>query len=93
VCGVWGLLAVGLFADGTYADITGLFFGGGTAQLVNQLIGAGTVVAWAFALGWLTFKVMDLVFGIRVSPEEEIEGLDVKEHGSPAYPNFLTVEE
>jgi len=93
VNGLWGLLAVGLFADGTYADITGLLFGGGTAQLVNQLIGAATVVAWAFPLGWLTFKVMDLVFGIRVSPEEELSGLDVQEHGGAAYANFLTVEE
>lgn len=93
VNGIWGLIAVGLFADGTYADITGLFFGGGTTQLVNQLIGAGTVMAWAFGLGFITFKVMDLVFGIRVSPQEELEGLDVQEHGSPAYANFLTVEE
>lgn len=93
VNGIWGLIAVGLFADGTYADITGLFFGGGTGQLVNQLIGAGTVMAWAFGLGFVTFKVMDLVFGIRVSPQEELEGLDIQEHGGPAYGNFLTVEE
>lgn len=93
VNGIWGLIAVGLFADGTYADITGLFFGGGTGQLINQLIGAGVVMAWAFVLGFITFKVMDLVFGIRVSPQEELEGLDVQEHGGPAYANFLTVED
>lgn len=93
VNGIWGLLAVGLFADGTYADVTGLFFGGGTSQLVSQLIGAGAVIGWAFVLGFITFKVMDLVFGIRVSPQEELEGLDIQEHGSSAYPNFLTVEE
>ncbi len=93
VNGIWGLIAVGLFADGTYADITGLFYGGGTAQLFNQLIGAGTVIVWAFTLGYVTFKVMDLVFGIRVSPQEELAGLDIQEHGGPAYANFLTVEE
>ncbi len=93
VNGIWGLIAVGLFADGTYADITGLFFGGGVGQLVSQLIGAGVVIAWAFVLGFGTFKVMDLIFGIRISPQEEIEGLDIQEHGGPAYANFLTVED
>lgn len=93
VNGIWGLIAVGLFADGTYGDITGLFYGGGTAQLGHQLVGAGTVIAWAFTLGFITFKVMDMVFGIRVSPAEELAGLDIQEHGGPAYANFLTVEE
>lgn len=93
VNGIWGLLAVGLFADGTYGDITGLFFGGGATQLGHQLVGAGTVIVWAFVLGYITFKVLDMTMGIRVSPEEEIRGLDVDEHGSPAYPNFLLIEE
>lgn len=93
VNGLWGLIAVGLFADGTYADIKGLFFGGGVDQLMHQLVGAGTAILWAFPLGWLTFKIMDLIFGIRVSPEEEIAGLDVLEHGGAAYANFLTVED
>jgi Amt family ammonium transporter len=93
VNGIWGLIAVGLFADATYTDFKGLFFGGGFEQLGIQLVGAAAVIAWAFAMGYVTFKAMDLAFGIRVSPQEEIEGLDVQEHGSPAYPNFLTVEE
>ena len=95
VNGIWGLIAVGLFADGTYTawPVTGLFYGGGTGQLIAQLIGAVTVFAWAFGTGFILFKVMDLVVGIRVSPEEELAGLDVMEHGSSAYPNFLTVEE
>ncbi|MDP2232090.1 MAG: ammonium transporter [Actinomycetota bacterium] len=93
VNGIWGLVAVGLFADGTYGDVTGLFFGGGSAQLVSQLIGAAVVALWAFGLGYITFKVMDMTFGIRVAPHEEIRGLDIDEHGSPAYPNFLIVEE
>jgi Amt family ammonium transporter len=93
VNGVWGVLAVGLFADGTYADITGLFFGGGVQQLGVQALGVAVAVAWALALGFITFKVMDMTMGIRVSPEEELAGLDVFEHGSPAYANFLTVED
>ncbi len=95
--GVWGLIAVGLFADGTYGNystegpmVKGLFYGGGFGQLGAQLIGAGTAIVWAFVLGYVMFKVMDKTFGIRVSPGEEIKGLDIPEHGTPAYPNFYT---
>ncbi|NSW82582.1 MAG: ammonium transporter [Syntrophothermus sp.] len=93
--GIWGLLSVGLFADGTYGVysiekpfVTGLFYGGGFGQLIAQLIGVVVVVVWAFGLGYILFKVMDMIFGIRVSPEEELAGLDVLEHGTPAYPEF-----
>ncbi|MGI9951886.1 ammonium transporter [Moorellaceae bacterium AZ2] len=93
--GLWGLLSVGLFADGTYGlysleppYVTGLLYGGGFEQLLAQVIGIITVAVWAFGLGYLLFKVMDLIFGIRVSPEEELQGLDVVEHGTPAYPDF-----
>ncbi len=99
--GVWGLLAVGLFADGTYGNYTtegplatGLFYGGGAEQLIAQAIGALVVVAWAFGLGLVLFKVLDLVLGgIRVAPQEEIEGLDIGEHGSSGYPNFPVVDD
>jgi Amt family ammonium transporter len=97
--GVWGLLSVGLFADGTYGlyttgapFVTGLFYGGGAGQLVAQLIGAVVAVAWAFTLGYATFKLMDKLMGIRVSPAVEISGLDIPEHGTRAYPNFPYVE-
>jgi len=92
--GVWGLISLGLFADGTYGTrmdgtaIKGLFYGG--TQLVPQLIGAVTVVGFAFISGYVIFKVMDLVMGIRVSAAEEIKGLDIPEHGTPAYPDFYT---
>ena len=99
VCGVWGLLAVGLFADGTYGNYTtdppfvrGLFYGGGAGQLLSQAIGAVVVAAWAFALGYVLFKVMDMFFGIRVDPATEIQGLDISEHGGSAYPNFPIIE-
>ncbi len=98
--GIWGLLALGLFADGTYGNYTtegplatGLLYGGGADQLIAQAIGAAAVILWAFVLGYILFKVMDAVMGIRVSPEEELAGLDIQEHGSPAYPNFVTIEE
>jgi len=93
--GIWGLIAVGLFADGTYGLgtseaplIRGLLYGGGAGQLIAQLIGAAVCILWAFGLGFVMFKTMDKVFGIRISPAEELKGLDVQEHGSPAYPNF-----
>ncbi len=96
--GVWGLLSVGLFADGTYGLavtseplVRGLFYGGGFGQLIAQSIGVITCVSWAFGLGFLMFKIMDKLFGIRVSPAEEVKGLDIPEHGTPAYPNFVTI--
>lgn len=95
VNGIWGLISVGFFADGTYGNystdapyVLGLFYGGGFGQLIAQLIGAATAALWAFILGFIMFKVMDLMFGIRVHPEEELSGLDIPEHGTPAYPNF-----
>ncbi|OCC15216.1 Ammonium transporter [Dissulfuribacter thermophilus] len=98
VCGIWGLIAVGLFADGTYGNysteppfVKGLFFGGGADQLIAQLIGAGALILWAFVTGYIVFKVLDATIGIRVSPKEEIQGLDIIEHGTPAYPEFYTI--
>jgi ammonium transporter, Amt family len=95
--GVWGLISVGLFADGTYGMgstsepfVRGLFYGGGYGQLISQTIGAAVCVTWAFILGYLGFKAMDKLFGIRVAPSEELKGLDIEEHGTPAYPNFYT---
>jgi ammonium transporter, Amt family len=96
--GIWGLISVGLFADGTYGlgntnapFVKGLFYGGGTGQLIAQLIGAAVCATWALILGLIAFKIMDICFGIRVSPEEELKGLDIPEHGTPAYPNFYTM--
>ena len=96
-CGLWGLISLGFFADGTYGNysteapfVTGLFYGGGWELLIAQVISAIVVFAWAFGTGYLVFKLMDKAFGIRVSPEEEIQGLDIPEHGMPAYPDFIT---
>ncbi|MCS7233957.1 MAG: ammonium transporter [Synergistetes bacterium] len=96
VCGLWGFLSVGIFADGTYGVysieppyVTGLLYGG-WGQLLSQLIGAVVLFVWAFGMGYVLFKLMDKAFGIRVSPEEELKGLDVYEHGIPAYPDFYS---
>ncbi len=96
--GVWGLLAVGIFSDGTYGNylttppfVEGLLFGGaGGSQFIAQLIGAVVVIIWAFGCGLILFKVLDLVIGVRVDPHEEIQGLDLVEHGTPAYPDFFS---
>ncbi|MEW6297535.1 MAG: ammonium transporter [Thermodesulfobacteriota bacterium] len=95
VNGVWGTLAVGLFADATAAPVTGpangLFFGGGFAQLWGQLVGVVAVGAYTFGVGLLAWAIIKAVMGIRVSEEEEIEGLDLGEHGNVAYPDFQVV--
>ena len=81
VCGAWGTLAVGLFmAEG------GLFLGGGVSQLVTQLIGVAAAFCWAFPVSLGIFLAIKYTVGLRVSPAEETEGLDITEHGILAYP-------
>lgn len=83
VCGAWGTLSCGLFnLDG------GLFYGGGVKQLGVQLIGAGTAFAWAFGLGLVLFLAIKHTIGLRVTPEDELRGLDITEHGMEAYSGF-----
>ncbi len=94
VNGFWGILSLGLFADGTYGDglngvagnVTGLFYGD-ASQLVAQLIALGVLLVWGFGVSFLFFKVLDKVWGIRVAPEDELEGLDIPEMGVLAYPD------
>lgn len=83
--GLWGLLSVGIFADGTYGGVNGLITGSGW-QLLAQFIDCVTVIAWAFGLGVFIFWVLKITIGIRVSPAVELAGLDVHEHGTPCYP-------
>src|SRR3989449_3162935 len=93
--GACGVLSLGLFADGTYGDgfngvegtVRGLFYGG-ASQFVAQVIGTTTCFAFIFSASWAFFKVYDLVFGMRVSPEVELEGLDVPEMGAHGYPEI-----
>jgi Amt family ammonium transporter len=83
VCGAWGTLSCGLFnLDG------GLFYGGGVKQLLVQFVGVGAAFAWAFGLGLVLFLVIKHTIGLRVTPEEELRGLDICEHGMEAYSGF-----
>jgi Amt family ammonium transporter len=78
VCGAWGTLAAGIFnIGGTSLKIIGV-----------QLLGIGACFFWVFPTAFLMFKLIDKIVGLRVSPEEEMEGLDVAEHGGNAYPDF-----
>jgi ammonia channel protein AmtB len=78
VCGAWGTLAAGIFnIGGTSAKIIGV-----------QLLGIGACFLWVFPAAFLMFKLIDKTVGLRVSPEEEMEGLDLAEHGGNAYPDF-----
>jgi len=99
VCGVWGTLAVGLFGqksiDIMYWDSEtcisdGLFYGGGFGQLGTQLIGVVSVFVTVFVIAFILFYILKVTVGLRVSEEEESIGLDVSEHGSEAYGDFLT---
>ena len=86
VCGAWGTLAVGLFANTD--DMKGLFYGGGVGQLGVQALGVVVVFAWAFGLGLVLFTVIKRTIGLRVSDTEELQGLDISEHASEAYSGF-----
>ncbi len=83
--GLWGLLAVGIFADGTYGGVRGLIVGE-IGQLIAQLISMVTVVIWSLVMGFLVFWLLKQTMGLRASREEELAGLDVTEHGTAAYP-------
>lgn len=102
--GIWGTIAVGLFATDSapgYAianasgkTLTGLFYGGGFELLGLQLLGFVTVAAWAAVTMTITFFVIKALVGLRVSREEEITGLDETEHGLPsAYAGFAMLPE
>ncbi|PKQ38110.1 MAG: ammonium transporter [Actinobacteria bacterium HGW-Actinobacteria-1] len=95
VNGLWGMIALGLFADGTYGAgwngvdgaVTGLFYGDG-GQLIAQLIACVVVAAWAFGTMYVFFKIQAKTTGLRSSEADEIAGLDATEMGVLAYPDF-----
>ncbi len=86
VCGAWGTIAVGLFANTD--DIRGLFYGGGFGQLGVQAIGVLAVFAWVMAGSFVLFLTVRAAMGLRVSEKEELEGLDIGEHGIESYSGF-----
>jgi Amt family ammonium transporter len=87
VNGVFGTICVGLF----HKD-NGLFTGGGAAQLGKQLAGIGATAAYVLALSFIGWAVLKFTIGIRVKAEEEVQGLDIGEHGQEAYPGFTMVQ-
>ena len=99
LAGLWGTLALGLFADGTFGTgyngvptpVRGLFYGGGGAQLLCQLIAAAACILWAAIIGGGFFAILQrLLRSNRVSPEVELAGLDIPEMGAPGYPEFIS---
>jgi Amt family ammonium transporter len=96
--GLWGVISVGLFADGASnyggswngvnGSVRGLFYGD-PGQLVAQLIGVGTLVGFVFGLSYAANYVIDKVVGQRVSAEDELAGLDIPEMGALCYPEFV----
>ena len=85
VVGVWGTIVIGLWGIDSEGGI-GIFNGGGYEQLVSQLIGASAYTLWAATLAFIFFWILKKAVGLRVTKEEEIEGLDIAEHGIRAYP-------
>src|SRR6476660_9627749 len=96
VNGAWGVLSVGLFADGTYGsgwngvagNVKGLFYGD-VGQLGAQLFHVVVGFVWAWGITWIIFTIAKNFMQIRVSPEVEIEGLDMPEFGVHCYPDFV----
>ena len=93
VNGIWGTLAVGLFSCNEAYGTRGLFYGGGFRQLGVQCLGVLTVGTYTVLCMILVFRLIRATVGLRASAEEEIEGLDVTEHGlTSAYADFLPIE-
>ena len=88
--GLWGTIAVGLFAttSAPSCEINGLFYSGGVHQLILQLTGVGSVLLWTGVTMFIVFKVIDKIFGLRVTDQEQLDGLDIHEHGMNAYYGF-----
>ncbi len=100
MCGIWGTLSLGLFATGTFgasgpiapdlsAPLRGLFYGGGFQLLIAQFIGSFIICLSTFLLAMLLMTLVNMTGTLRVSREGELEGLDVHEHGMPAYPEYV----
>ncbi|OFW26666.1 MAG: ammonia permease [Acidobacteria bacterium RIFCSPLOWO2_02_FULL_59_13] len=94
VNGMWGTIAVGLFAtaDAPGGGADGLFNGGGIGSLTAQLVGTFAVGAFAFGVAFIAWSIIKAILGMRVDPEDEMRGLDHSEMGMEAYPVDLTAE-
>jgi Amt family ammonium transporter len=99
-CGIWGTLSLGLFASGQFgvtgptgpdnsAPLTGLFYGGGFKVLEAQAIGSSVTIVATLAIAFLVFYVIDKAGWLRLKEEDELYGIDLQEHGIPAYPEYV----
>ncbi len=99
-CGIWGTLSLGLFACGKYgstgpvspdnsAPLAGLFYHGGFTLLKAQMIGSGIITLSTFSVAMVLMYVVNLTGTLRVSEEGELYGIDLHEHGIPAYPEYV----
>lgn len=99
-CGIWGTLSLGLFATGEFgatgpispdvsAPLKGLFYGGGMQLLSAQALGSLIITVSTFAVAMGMMYLVNLTGTLRVSKEGELEGLDIHEHGIPAYPEYV----
>lgn len=95
VVGIWGVLAIGLFASKDDAFLgradAGLFYGGGIEQLLVQLIMVVIIVVWVAVASLIVFGALKATIGLRVDEEEEVGGLDIPEHGMAGYPADVNV--
>ena len=101
--GLWGVLSIGLFADGTSnyggswngvtGSVTGLFYGDGGSQLVAQIVGCATLVGFVFTFSFVLNWILDAILGQRVSIATEVAGLDLPEMGQFGYPEFVFTPE
>lgn len=88
--GIWGTVAVGLFATTSApgSSCQGLLYGGGIALLATQILGVVSVLAWTGVTMFAVFKAIDKTLGLRVTDQEQLEGLDIHEHAMNAYAGF-----
>ncbi len=100
LCGIWGTLSLGLFASGQFgatgplapdnsAPLKGLFYGGGFTLLIAQVIGSAIVTICTFAVAYAVMYAVNAMKLLRVSPQGELHGLDLHEHGISAYPEYV----
>jgi Amt family ammonium transporter len=100
ICGIWGTVSLGLFACGKYgatgpisadnsAPLKGLFYGGGTQLLVAQAFGSLLITSVTFGVSLALMYAVNATGTLRVSSEGELYGLDLHEHGIPAYPEYV----
>ncbi|MBP2675406.1 MAG: ammonium transporter [Deltaproteobacteria bacterium] len=95
VNGAWGVLSLGIFADGAYGDgwngvpgtVKGLLYGD-ASQFLAQIVGIAANVVYVGLIGYAVFKILDVTMGLRVDPEHEVEGVDQHEVAVLAYPDF-----